>query len=394
MKRNIERVFIFILGFTLAWVYIGMRSSTDPKPAIINVYNPTVRPLLTDQHEADKNVGEIKVSTLSNYEVAEKLLLSGKVDEFMQLYAMLRSAEQESANAKYKQLIMRQITQLNEKNQKTEAYVLLKAYLEFEFDDVGGLMLLARFDRAQGNYLAAIDTMYKARSYAHQIDDIDEASRSIRSLVSEYKQRLNKADDSLALLELYGRLTELEPDYALNYIGLAQAHMALGNNEDARRALSLASFDPEVSDKTQKLLNIINQKPALNIDNTTAVSLLRSGDQFAADAVLNNSVQVLLLLDTGASLSIISSDTLARLGLSPDQAERIGWFNTANGVVQAPIMSLAEFTVGGHMVENIDVAIMDVSASGAIDGLLGMNFLKHFKFYIDQSENTLHLQLR
>ena len=99
-------------------------------------------------------------------------------------------------------------------------------------------------------------------------------------------------------------------------------------------------------------------------------------------------------MDTGASLSIISFDTLARLGIPSNQVKKMGWFNTANGVVQAPIISLTGFAVGGHIAENIEVGVMDVSQSGAIDGLLGMNFLKHFKFYIDQSDNKMHLQLR
>ncbi len=50
--------------------------------------------------------------------------------------------------------------------------------------------------------------------------------------------------------------------------------------------------------------------------------------------------------------------------------------------------------MGGHIVENIEVGVMDVSHTGSIDGLLGMNFLKHFKFYIDQGDNEMHLQLR
>jgi len=393
MKKNSERVLIFVLGCTFSWAYFSMRYNSVVSPPIASLDKPADRRVLNSE-QASNNITPKQNSAPSEYDVAKKLLQEGKYSEFMQLYANVRSLASESDNARYRHLILRQIHTLSSKNQKIEAYELVRSYLDLEYNDVDALMLLGRLHRAQKNYLAAIDTMYSAKSYAHNIDKINQLSNAIRSLVSEYKQLLNKQSNDLALLELYGRLTVLEPDYALNYIGLAQAHIALGNNEDARRALSLASLDPEVSYKANELLNIINQKPPLEIDHTSAVSLKRVGDQFAVEASLNNSVQVTLLLDTGASLSIISFDTLARLGLSPDQATKTGWFTTANGVVQAPIISLAGFTVGGHIVENIEVGVMDVSHTGSIDGLLGMNFLKHFKFYIDQNDNKMHLQLR
>jgi len=393
MKKNIERVLIFVLGCTISWAYFAMRNSSVVSPPIASLDEPTERRETTREQETRK-IAPKKNTAPSEFEVAKKLLLDGKYTEFIQLYAHARSVADVSVSARYRHLILRQITTLSSQNQIVEAYELVRSFLDLEYDDVDALMLLARLHQAQKNYLAAIDTMYSAKSYAHNIDKINQLSNTIRSLVAEYKEKLNKQSNDLALLELYGRLTVLEPDYALNYIGLAQAHIALGNNEDARRALSLASLDPAVSYKANELLNIINQKPPVEIDHTSAVSLKRSGDQFAVEASLNNSVQVTLLLDTGASLSIISFDTLARLGMSPDHAIKTGWFTTANGVVQAPIISLAGFTVGGHIVENIEVGVMDISHSGTIDGLLGMNFLKHFKFYIDQSDNKMHLQLR
>jgi len=393
MQRNIERIIIFVLGITTSWAYFKLSDYREISPGFASVGDaPASRNPITSRLFDSQTIRPADV--VSEYDAAKRLLTDGHYALFLQRYAKIRSEASETVNAKYRQLVIQQVTLLRNQNLHGNAYKLLRAYLETEYDDVDALVLMASLLQSQGNYLAAIDSLYKARSYAHRIDKIEQTNQSIRSLVTAVRERLTKRSDQLALLELYGRLTELEPEYALNYIGLAEAHIALGNNEDARRALSLANLDPQMSRRTGELLNRINQAPLLDIDNTSAVSLRRSGDQFMVEASLNNSIEVTLLLDTGASLSIISYETLARLGISPDQAEKVGWFSTANGVVQAPIVSLAGFTVGGHIAENIEVGVMDVSESGAIDGLLGMNFLKLFKFYIDQGENKLHLQLR
>jgi len=393
MQRNIERIIIFVLGITLSWAYFKLSDYRDIPTGFASVGDaPASRNPITSRQFDSQTIRPAYV--VSEYDAAKRLLTDGNYALFLQRYAKIRSEASDTVNAKYRQLLIQQVTLLRNQNLHGNAYQLLRAYLETEYDDVDALVLMASLLQSQGNYLAAIDSLYKARSYAHQIDKIEQTNQSIRSLVTAYGERLTKRSDQLALLELYGRLTELEPEYALNYIGLAEAHIALGNNEDALRALSLANLDPQMSRRAGELLNRINQAPPLDIDNTSAVSLRRSGDQFMVEASLNNSIEVTLLLDTGASLSIISYETLARLGVSPDQAGKVGWFSTANGVVQAPIVSLAGFTIGEHFAENIEVGVMDVSESGAIDGLLGMNFLKLFKFYIDQGENTLHLQLR
>ena len=42
-------------------------------------------------------------------------------------------------------------------------------------------------------------------------------------------------------------------------------------------------------------------------------------------------------------------------------------------------------------VENIEVGVIDEFDNKKFDGLLGMNFLRHFKFFIDQNEPKLQL---
>ena len=43
------------------------------------------------------------------------------------------------------------------------------------------------------------------------------------------------------------------------------------------------------------------------------------------------------------------------------------------------------------VVENIEVGVISELDGAPFDGLLGMNYLRHFEFFIDQNERTLQL---
>ena len=67
--------------------------------------------------------------------------------------------------------------------------------------------------------------------------------------------------------------------------------------------------------------------------------------------------------------------------------------NTANGRIRAPIYKLSSLTVGDWRVNQLEIGVLDLSGSSNINGLLGMNFLRHFQFFIDQNEALLRLSV-
>jgi clan AA aspartic protease (TIGR02281 family) len=106
---------------------------------------------------------------------------------------------------------------------------------------------------------------------------------------------------------------------------------------------------------------------------------------------LNNAQNAILLLDTGASLSIISPELLRMLGTPYQSTGRTAWFSTAGGRIKAPVITLDSLALDGVFVENIEVGVIGEFDSNPFDGLLGMNFLRHFEFFIDQNERKLQL---
>lgn len=399
MRRSIKIGFIFVLGWVSSWAYFnffnGQLNSIIPIASTEKVVKeiPKFPPGIAGRNEVNlANTTRIKIVEKLEYDRASALLENGQYVEFVQSLSTLRGNADEKTISQYRRLLLNTVHQLEKNNNIIAAIKLLNLYVEYEYDDVDILILLATLHEKQSNALVAIDTLYKAKSYAHRSEKIAELTKQIRIFTQAYQSRLKKQGDDLGLLALYTRLTELEPEYAPNYIGLAQSFVTLGNHEDARLALSIVSHDPEVSGDAFDLLELMNHAQPLDLSSSHSIPLIRFKDQFVLDVVLNNSVNVKLLLDTGASLSTISPEVLAWLGITTTDAKKKSWFNTANGVVESYIYTLRSLSLGGNQAVDIDVAVMDVSSSENIQGLLGMNYLKNFKFYIDQEKNILYLQ--
>jgi clan AA aspartic protease (TIGR02281 family) len=122
------------------------------------------------------------------------------------------------------------------------------------------------------------------------------------------------------------------------------------------------------------------------------VPLLRSGSHFLVEARPGGSQPARLLIDTGASLTMLTPEALERTAAGARATGRTGTFTTANGRIRAPIYRLDRLVVGDWQVTDLEVGVLDLDDRG-VDGLLGMNFLRHFRFFIDQDAARLRLSI-
>ncbi|MCJ8273073.1 MAG: retroviral-like aspartic protease family protein, partial [Psychrosphaera sp.] len=113
---------------------------------------------------------------------------------------------------------------------------------------------------------------------------------------------------------------------------------------------------------------------------------------YLVSGLINETNDIKLMIDTGASLSVL---TQARF----DEIEN--WtsplymgdtlLNTAGGQINAPIYQFERYQINDFYVDKISFVIIDLENMTDYHGLLGMNFLKQFKFEIDQQNNLLIL---
>jgi aspartyl protease family protein len=108
---------------------------------------------------------------------------------------------------------------------------------------------------------------------------------------------------------------------------------------------------------------------------------------FNAEARINGSA-VEVIVDTGASLVAINSDTARRLGIAPAQSAYTGRARTANGVVAVAPVTLSEIRLGEIILHDVEASVIP---SEALDtNLLGMSFLRRLSgFRVDRGELIL-----
>jgi clan AA aspartic protease (TIGR02281 family) len=123
-----------------------------------------------------------------------------------------------------------------------------------------------------------------------------------------------------------------------------------------------------------------------------SVPFEKQGQVVVVEVLLNKTTPAKLVVDTGATYTMISTATARELSIDLTQNQRTMPFQTANGVIQAPLADLDSITVGGMEIKNLTTAIHDVTPNSQVVGLLGLNFLSNFRLDIDTKKGVLHLE--
>ena len=89
-----------------------------------------------------------------------------------------------------------------------------------------------------------------------------------------------------------------------------------------------------------------------------------------------------LVVDTGASRTVLSWAILEGLGYDPAGVKERVRLVTASGFAMAPQVTLDRFHCLGQEMRNLPVVCHDLPFDHYVDGLLGMDFLKRFDFAI------------
>ncbi len=94
------------------------------------------------------------------------------------------------------------------------------------------------------------------------------------------------------------------------------------------------------------------------------------------------------LLDTGASVCVVSPATAARVGVR-NGTERIE-LHTANGTFQAPLVTLRTVEIGATRARDVQ-AVVHQAVPPPLDGIIGLSFLNRFSYAIDPRRRMLRL---
>lgn len=118
----------------------------------------------------------------------------------------------------------------------------------------------------------------------------------------------------------------------------------------------------------------------------------RYGPTILVEAVLNGLVKVNFIVDTGASVVVISNDIADKLKISSEAGEPFDVVLADGSKVKAKPVILKSIKVGDAQLNNVQAAIIEKKGISEEDGLLGMSFLKNFLVRINTKENKLILE--
>lgn len=199
--------------------------------------------------------------------------------------------------------------------------------------------------------------------------------------------RENRPDDAIKVLKQgIGK----NPTDAMLWYRLGTAYNDMGKKKDAVAALNkCASLQPAYTGYVGDLMAHITSDEKRP---TYLLPLERNENGLIVEAVLNEKVRVKLLVDSGASSTVISTKAARQLGLDPNKLVPVQ-FKSVTGTATAQQAVLNTVRVGTAKGRNVMVIIYD-NYGGDLDGLLGMTFLEQFKFTIDAHRNQLTLSPR
>jgi clan AA aspartic protease (TIGR02281 family) len=303
----------------------------------------------------------------------------------------------------FKSIILRAANQLSH-NSKEAAIALLLAYTE-AFNDVDAWRQLGSVSADLGDWDAAVTALLASSAQEYEPQAYKASLRALLRAASYARATLEKRNDQVSILALYQRLYDSHPSHPRFQLELAQAHLRLNDYQSARSYLDPLAYDIELGAIAQQLLANIDSSLASQEEipsriesirkadwraSDIKIPLIRSGNSLLVDVSINSS-SMRLLLDTGASITALSSDTIRRLGLSPT-GQSIS-LSTANGLTKSQLYKAERLNLGRIQLKNLLVAEVDLGHKSQVEGLLGTDVLKqvskHFGYLIDDQQNAL-----
>jgi predicted aspartyl protease len=98
-----------------------------------------------------------------------------------------------------------------------------------------------------------------------------------------------------------------------------------------------------------------------------------------------------LILDTGASRTLVNRDIIERLGYSLSASLPIARVATGSRIENMPVIAVNRISALGVEFGNLEVLCHNLPSGTSIDGLLGLNFFRNQRLTIDFREGLITL---
>ncbi|WP_330924338.1 retropepsin-like aspartic protease [Candidatus Sororendozoicomonas aggregata] len=273
----------------------------------------------------------------------------------------------------------------------------LERFTQHYYQDSSLLKMQVEMLISQGEIHSALEVCMMAEPLTRRGSSTEFFKRTTQHLARQLISNHKKNNDLASLLPLFQRLVHRFPHYSLYRYHLAEIYLAASLANDAARELEQLTDDPVFGKVATALLADFTVATMDDFDEpetlpTGSVPLTPSGAHFMANVMIGDKVTAALLIDTGATLTTLPPALLQKLkGLKLAARSGHTELKTANGIRFAPIYRLKTLQIGAFVLNNLEVAELEIGGNEPAQGLLGMNILNRFMFQIDQDRKALML---
>lgn len=265
---------------------------------------------------------------------------------------------------------------------------LLDSFLAYDPEDEDWLLVKINYFEAIDKKQAAIFLYYEL---IHSSFDYEKEEMWLSQIhqIAE-KQRRSYAHNGAwhEQIDFFEPLLMEEPNYPPYILALSQAFIQLEEFVIADSYLDNISHLTAYQGQVAKLRRQMHSSQT----ELQAIKLNKLNEHFMVNARINKQYRTNLMIDTGASITVLSEAYFNALKESGDiHVNRQLEINTAAGNQAAYSVIVEYFNIGEHQLEDFEIVVMELPGFEHADGLLGMNFLKQFKFEIDQENSLLFL---
>lgn len=288
-------------------------------------------------------------------------------------------------------------------NGETESFIeLSELWLQEHYSDIEVLLLQAQYYRGLGYFSDALQSYLQARTYAYTEQQSNRVHDELQNFIFQRDADYAEESDWQALLNFYAKLHELDVTTERQRFRYAELLLMFSDEKAATSILEqLQAVAPAWRPKARQLLNQYKRDGHYHPGKSqstgfeSAISMEPAGSHYLLNITLNDSSHHRLLLDTGASITMLTEESFFAASRAGGWRE-MGWslFNTANGLARGRMMQVDRLQLGEYVLNDVRVAVQTADFGNDVDGLLGMNVLRQFQFQIDQDNNRLLLSPR
>ena len=287
-----------------------------------------------------------------------------------------------------------QVQHLLASDDSLAAVRVLKQYLQQHPQSAPAWLLLAQTLQRLGNARDSVSAWFAYLRWELDAAKAEQAMVHLRRYLLQLAQNPSLfGDDRQWLIEQLNQLTKLQADNGELHLALARLHLDNQDQTQTEYHALMALNDPQQQPQAELILAKLNDKANTEtLGSGIEIPLLRYGQQFLLEVEIEGR-KARLLLDTGASVSGLTSYFLLRHSALVKNSRPLQ-LNTASGQVTSYAFRVEQLRLANLKFNNHTLAHLPMDDVRDFDGLLGVDILGRFDFFIDQNNARLVLRKR